>query len=78
MLTQITASVLYFLIAASVLFQIVTAARCAVRAARKRNTKPSSRPVALAPVMPLRARRPRQREYRLALRMAKASLLAKS
>ncbi len=67
MLTQL-ATVLFAVIAASILFQVVTAARVATRAARRRC---AAQPVA-------RVRRFRHREYRLALRAAKASVYGKS
>ena len=68
MTTQIAVTVLYAAVAAGVVFQVATAARVALRTARKGQPLPP----------PARPRRFRPREYRLALRAAKASVFAKS
>lgn len=77
MFTQILANVLYAVIAAGMLFQIVTVVRYARRAAFGR------RPVRTKKVKPVVERavpaqnvRRRQRDYRLALRAARASVAA--
>lgn len=69
MLTQIVAAVLYAIIAVSVLFQAATAIRFVRRAALKRF---------VPAIIPMRVRRIRSREYRLALRAAKASVAGNS
>ncbi len=77
MLTQLASTVLYAILAASVLFQIVTAARFAARAAWKPNARrQQARPAVVAPRV--RVSRIRRRDYRLALRAARASVSPKA
>jgi len=74
MTTQIISTILYSAIAASVLFQIVTAARLAVRVARKR-PRPVRVPAtktAPTPTAAPRLVRRRRRDYRVALLAARA------
>ena len=85
MLAQTISTVLYVGLAASVLFQVATVVRLAARTAHKRSAnerkvQPAVRSVAPAPIARPAAPKPvsrvRRRDYRLALRAAKAALSA--
>ncbi|VTR95282.1 unnamed protein product [Gemmata massiliana] len=85
MIAQITSTVLYVGLAASVMFQVATVVRLAARNVQKRTAneakvQPAARSVqttSLArPTVAKTASRVRRRDYRVALRAAKASVSA--
>lgn len=77
MLTHIITNVLYVAIAAGMVFQFATAGRYAVRVARtRRASRPKVQPTVAAQPPVLRVRKRRPRDYRLALKAARASVAA--
>ncbi len=85
MIAQITSTVLYVGLAASVMFQVATVVRLAARNVQKRTANEAKAQPAARSVLPAPLARPavakpvsrvRRRDYRVALRAAKASVSA--